>query len=296
MPFSTENPLIDMKPDRGPQILYMDDGVAVFHKLAGSPEGVIAANAGSIATTRGGEAYLKTTDTVATGWQQISAATTTFPSPVTITGTNPTLIFDDTDGADSSIAVQDGVITMNGLVVKANGYIVGVPRVLPGSVNTTPVGNVGVGTDPLHSFLVPADTWSNDGDFVEAFYGGLYANNVNTKRLTVTANGVTILDSGLRDLRDGGINVKWSMHLGGYRLNSTTVRFSIDLIGCYLFVTPAGASGTSGTAGAIVVCQGADAPLPDLNANPIALLVSAQATSNDDVVQLSSRVLACQMS
>ena len=47
-----------------------------YYNNAGNPEGVVAANIGSIcANTSGGEVYVKTTDTVNTGWTLLGAAT-----------------------------------------------------------------------------------------------------------------------------------------------------------------------------------------------------------------------------
>ena len=75
------NPSIDLLSNRQPSIYYVEIGVAII-PCSGSPNNVIAANRGSLAldiTT--GNAYLKTTNTVATGWVIVGSGGAGNPSP-----------------------------------------------------------------------------------------------------------------------------------------------------------------------------------------------------------------------
>jgi hypothetical protein len=70
----TQNPTIDLLSDKQPTIFYLDDGAAVFN-CVGSPNGAVAANIGSLTIdNQTGNVYTKTTNTVNTGWVQISGA------------------------------------------------------------------------------------------------------------------------------------------------------------------------------------------------------------------------------
>jgi len=65
------NPEISLQANNGsPRIYYFADGAALFGCI-GSPEGVIVANARSIAITETGAVYVKTTNGVATGWSAV---------------------------------------------------------------------------------------------------------------------------------------------------------------------------------------------------------------------------------
>lgn len=65
------NPDISLQANNGsPRIYYFADGAALFGCI-GSPEGVITANARSLAITETGAVYVKTTNGVATGWSAV---------------------------------------------------------------------------------------------------------------------------------------------------------------------------------------------------------------------------------
>ena len=70
--FITQNPNIDMESEQQPNLYYLDDGVCFF-KCIGDPENVIRANKGSIASSTNGSLYIKTTDSVASGWVAIGS-------------------------------------------------------------------------------------------------------------------------------------------------------------------------------------------------------------------------------
>lgn len=84
----TVNPTLDMLSDQQPSIYYLDDGTAVF-KCISAPEGVIEANAGSLALQSNGAAWIKSTIGGNTGWVTVGN-TTRFGSnisPVSTSGT-----------------------------------------------------------------------------------------------------------------------------------------------------------------------------------------------------------------
>jgi len=62
----TQNPSLDFSA-RQPSLWYFSEGAAIFPCI-GSPEGVIEANKRAIAVSDNGNAYIKTTDIVNTGW------------------------------------------------------------------------------------------------------------------------------------------------------------------------------------------------------------------------------------
>lgn len=67
----TENPTVSLQANIGAPILfYLADGAPIFGCI-GNPEGVIAANKRALAISDNGNVYLKTTDTLATGWSAL---------------------------------------------------------------------------------------------------------------------------------------------------------------------------------------------------------------------------------
>lgn len=142
--------------------------------------------------------------------------------------------------------------------------------------DTSVVGNVGAGLDSLHSFSLPANSLKSNGDYLRIRYSGTIAANNNDKRLRVSADGQTIGDTTLIDLDAGS----WTRDFLYIRLTATTIRAtSIDAIGFLNFLN--GAAGGSGVIGSI----NTDITVANLTNNAITLLVQAEATANDDVVQ-----------
>jgi len=66
----TANPTISFTPNPGITLLYLADGVAIFG-CVGNPEGVVYANARSMAIDSDGTVYTKTTNIANTGWTAI---------------------------------------------------------------------------------------------------------------------------------------------------------------------------------------------------------------------------------
>lgn len=65
----TQNPTIDLT-ERDTFVYYLTGGSAVFG-CVGDPEGQVLANKNSLAISRNGNLYVKTTDNIATGWQVV---------------------------------------------------------------------------------------------------------------------------------------------------------------------------------------------------------------------------------
>lgn len=63
-------------------------------------------------------------------------------------------------------------------------------------VDTTTVGNVGIGEDDLITYSVPANTLATNGDYISFRCSGTIANSINAKRLRVKFGATTIMDTG----------------------------------------------------------------------------------------------------
>ena len=123
MSLITQNPTLDMVSDQPPLIFYLDDGTAVF-KVVSDPEGVITANAGSLALGAGGAAWLKTTDGGNTGWvrAQVAQPGQTFARTVAVDTANYTTVGTGVDSL-GSITIPANTLTADGQRIKlsANG-------------------------------------------------------------------------------------------------------------------------------------------------------------------------------
>lgn len=62
-------------------------------------------------------------------------------------------------------------------------------------VDTTAVGNVGVGEDDLITYSVPASTLGTNGDFIEFDMAGTFAANANSKRVRIKFGATTLFDT-----------------------------------------------------------------------------------------------------
>ena len=96
-------------------------------------------------------------------------------------------------------ATIGGALTVNGAITNTStisctaGTGTATP-VLIGtiSVNTTAVGNIGVGTDDLMTYSLPANSLSANGKGVRVTAWGTLANNANAKTLTVNFGSVVL--------------------------------------------------------------------------------------------------------
>jgi hypothetical protein len=64
------------------------------------------------------------------------------------------------------------------------------------NVNTTAVGNVGIGEDDLMSYTVPAATLATNGDHLAFAAAGRLAATANNKRIRVKYGATTLFDTG----------------------------------------------------------------------------------------------------
>lgn len=290
MPVYT-NPIIDQEPS--PKVVYYIDNKCALFTCNGSPEGVILANTGSIALSDNGSVFKKTTDDVNTGWVELTGGT--ISSPLTISGTNPTLNFIDTDGGDDDgiISVQSDLLTIGivggtPIVLNALGQILGIERNI--NIDVSVVGNVGAGLDSLHTFTLPANRLANNNDYVKCRYGGPFAVNDNDKRIRLSIDAQTTFDSGLKDIDFS----QWWAEVIYTRLSSTTVRANgFIAMGQVIVLT----NGTIDTGNSTYDYRAINVPsitVADLNANPVILLVQAEGTANNDIVQNDSKHWLCQ--
>lgn len=117
-----------------------------------------------------------------------------------------------------------GNISINGLVVKPNGFIIGVPKNIQTRVDT--VGNVGSGSDLLHSYTLPGGYLGNNGDYLDVIYaGGAVAGA--TFQIIVKFDGTTIHTAGVLTASAGA---NWTYRIRYVRVTSTAI-FAIISVG-----------------------------------------------------------------
>lgn len=156
-------------------------------------------------------------------------------------------------------------------------------------VDLRSIGNIGGGTDTLHSFDLPANDLAKDGDYLDIFYRGFYANNANTKQILITIGGTTLFDTGASDLRNS-ISVQWEIRLSVFRISSTVLRAGVGFSAHFFGVTSAAVPFTIGAAGGLVIAQGIDVTVADLSLNTTAFIVTCQGTADNDIVQNVTRI------
>ena len=131
------------------------------------------------------------------------------------------------------------------------------------TINTTQVGNIGVGEDDLMSYAVPANTLDTNGDSLEVIAWGDHAANVNTKLIKIRFGAAMLaVASGAPN---GGV---WFCHFLITRTGATA-QLAISF-----FIRSADAA-TSTVSGA---------PAETLS-GAVTLKFTGEATANDDLVQ-----------
>lgn len=191
----------------------------------------------------------------------VSVANVQDPSAVTITGGT----IDGTPIGGTTRAAGE----FTTLEAEAGGsgtpYSVGVT----GSVNVTPVGNVGTGTDDLMTYSLPADTLSTDGDTIEVIASGKTANNANAKTLGF-AFGSSVLTKSMTVSIDG----RWWVHAFITRSANNAQRISAFFTESTITLSTTDKSAiNSGIIGS------------ETDSNAITIKFTGDATSNDDIVQ-----------
>jgi hypothetical protein len=81
----------------------------------------------------------------------------------------------------------------NHVRLSLNEVVDDIGRLLPSSVQTTVVGNVGAGVDNLMSYELPADALNAAGNFVRIRGGGTAANNATAKNLLLKFGAASLL-------------------------------------------------------------------------------------------------------
>jgi hypothetical protein len=179
----------------------------------------------------------------------------------------------DAGGQDGFIRVnQDGVV---------QSYVNPVESIFP-YTDLSSVGNVGAGTDTLHTFTLPANTLSADGDWIRFVYAGSFATNDNDKRIQILFDGQVFEDFGAFDF-DAGI---WVVGGDYSRVSPTSVRAtSIGMYGEPLVMDEGVVSGTPDI---IYLARNQLLTVSNLSTTAVAMTVTGTATANDDIVQNKS--------
>jgi hypothetical protein len=157
-------------------------------------------------------------------------------------------------------------LSVNGALTVRAGLSAGVIAKVGGTINSsiTTAGNVGAGEDDLFLYEVPANTLNDDKSSLIAYASGTFAANANNKRIKVKFGGTNIFDTGALALNAGD----WTVHVQIYRTASATQKavVTINTSNSTLYTT------TDYSTAAV-----------DLT-TPLELKVTAEATSNNDIV------------
>ncbi len=94
------------------------------------------------------------------------------------------------------------------------------------NINTTPVGNIGAGTDDLISYSLSANMLKNDGDYLEVEGWGIFAANSNNKTVTVNFGSQIIYTTDANAANDG----TWSFKAKIVRLTSSTQEIVVEFL------------------------------------------------------------------
>lgn len=173
-------------------------------------------------------------------------------------------------GQDGFIRVSsDGVIS---------SYANSVESLFP-YTDITIVGNVGAGTDTLHTFTLPANTLASDGDWIRFVYAGTFATNDNDKRIQILFDGQVFEDFGAFDF-DAGV---WVVAGDYTRVSPTTVQASsISMYGEPLVIDEAVIAGTPDI---IFLPRNQLLTVSNLGTTSVAMTVTGTATADNDIRQ-----------
>ena len=134
------------------------------------------------------------------------------------------------------------------------------------NVNTTAVGNVGLGEDDLTTYSVGANTLSTNGDYLSFEASGNFAATINNKRVRVKFGATTLFDTGARAITTAN---DWRLHGTIVRTGASAFRAAVEFSSSSS-VLSSSADYTTGT--------------DDLTTS-LTLKLTGEATANDDVLQ-----------
>lgn len=162
-------------------------------------------------------------------------------------------------------------------------YIKGVPKNIHKKFATADiVGNIGAGTDDLHTFTLPAGSLKTNGDKISFIYAGDFATNDNDKRIQQLFDGQVLEDFGAFDF-DAGV---WRITGEFVRVDATHVRGgSFGMFGEPL-VTDEGV--IAGTPDIIYVARQTLLTVANLDSNNVVLKLTGTATADNDITQVLS--------
>ena len=200
-----------------------------------------------------------------------------------------------TTGAPSFTASGgDSNINLN-LRAKGTGRvsILGYPYTL--EVNTTPVANVGAGLDNLQAYVLPANELATNGDRLLVSYAGTMADTAVSKRLFVSIGGQTAMDTGSLSLGGGAGSdqLQWQVDIIYTRLTSTTILCAVSVRIGQIIIDNAGVLSAAGS-NAVYLNRNLTVTVANLASNTTTLLVAAEGTNNNDIIQTLSTVQLIQ--
>jgi len=176
----------------------------------------------------------------------------------------------NTDGSEYQKTTPSSVNTG---WVRTQTSAVAAARIVQSDTVTT--GNVGAGLDQLHVTTagLGSNTLQANGDYVEIYTVGLFANNANTKRYVINIAGIgaNVIDTGPVVITNRFYECRWRIT----RISNVLVRCSANLL-------PNNAAGIMPvTVGNVTVAT------PDLNANSIfpQSLGESGAGTSDDILE-----------
>lgn len=132
-------------------------------------------------------------------------------------------------------------------------------------VNSTAVGNVGVGEDDLITFSVPASTLNTNGDSIEFEMAGSYAANANNKQVKIKYGATTMFASGALAINNGA----WSCKGRIVRTGAATQLYYIQFF----------------TDNALLVASTKQGTAAETLSGAVTLKATGEATSNNDIQQ-----------
>jgi len=179
---------------------------------------------------------------------------------------------------------------LNNIIGTINGQIIGYAKTV--EVNTSVVGNVGVGLDTLHTYTLPAGSLAANGDFIQFLFAGSLAANDNDKKIELTFDGNTMETTGVViDIDDGWFRLTGSIT----RLSSTSVFAEVDVWFGFLMQFD-GAGTFTGSSGSRKIARSSSPTVANLNSNAVNLVLKGEGTANDDVVKRLSQIKLTKMS